>query len=574
MALDLLIRGGTIVDGSGAARYRGDVGVRGGRIVEIGRIRSAAERTVDADGLIVSPGFIDGHTHMDAQVAWDRIGSCSCWHGVTTVIMGNCGFALAPCRPADREWFARCLTAVEDIPTEAMLAGIDWTWETFPEYLATVDRLPKAINYGAYLGHSALRMYVMGKRALTEKATEDDLTRMVAAVKEAVRAGAMGFSSSRATTHVTPDDTPVASRIADWSELDRLVGALADLNAGVFQIGPDISGGEAQRRFLARLKQLAVESGRPVMFGVLSSRQGDRPNPWTYQLDYLDECAAAGARMWGQSTTRSINAIFSLKSYLPFDVLPAWRELRGLPLDEQKRRLADPAARGRLVAAEAHMKPRDNVFQGGGAATTDPRKPDYDNLFAMKGVDWNDPTVAQLAGQRGMHPVEVMIDLVLENDDQVFVQPLVNEDPEHVLGMLRHPRTLATFSDSGAHVCQEMGSSLQTHLLSYWVRARQAFTLEEAVRKLTFDNASAWDLHDRGLVRAGYAADLVVFDEARVRPAMPSVETDLPGGARRLVQKAEGIAAVVVNGRVTLEHGLAIGAVPGKRLRGPGAQSA
>jgi N-acyl-D-amino-acid deacylase len=562
-SLDLLIRGGTIVDGSGAARYRGDIGVRGGRIVEIGRIRSAAERTIDADGLIVSPGFIDGHTHMDAQVAWDRIGSCSCWHGVTTVIMGNCGFALAPCRPADREWFARCLTAVEDIPTEAMLAGIDWTWETFPEYLANVDRLPKAINYGAYLGHSALRMYVMGKRALTEKATEDDLTRMVAAVKEAVRAGAMGFSSSRATTHVTPDDTPVASRIADWSELDRLVGA--------FQIGPDISGGEAQRRFLTRLKQLGVESGRPIMFGVLSSRQGDKPNPWTYQLDYLDECAAAGARMWGQSTTRSINAIFSLKSYLPFDVLPAWRELRGLPLAEQKRRLADPAARGRLVAAEANMKPRDNVFQGGGAATTDPRKPDYDNLYAMKGVDWNDPTVAQLSGQRGKHPVEVMIDLVLENDDQVFVQPLVNEDPEHVLGMLRHPRTLATFSDSGAHVCQEMGSSLQTHLLSYWVRARQAFTLEEAVRKLTFDNASAWDLNDRGLVRAGYAADLVVFDEARVRPAMPSVESDLPSGARRLVQKAEGIAAVVVNGQVTLEQGRATGAVSGKLLRGPGA---
>ena len=570
-SLDLLIRGGTIVDGSGAARYRGDIGVRGGRIVEIGRIRSAAERTIDADGLIVSPGFIDGHTHMDAQVAWDRIGSCSCWHGVTTVIMGNCGFALAPCRPADREWFARCLTAVEDIPTEAMLAGIDWTWETFPEYLANVDRLPKAINYGAYLGHSALRMYVMGKRALTEKATEDDLTRMVAAVKEAVRAGAMGFSSSRATTHVTPNDTPVASRIADWSELDRLVGALADLNAGVFQIGPDISGGEAQRRFLTRLKQLGVESGRPIMFGVLSSRQGDKPNPWTYQLDYLDECAAAGARMWGQSTTRSINAIFSLKSYLPFDVLPAWRELRGLPLAEQKRRLADPAARGRLVAAEANMKPRDNVFQGGGAATTDPRKPDYDNLYAMKGVDWNDPTVAQLSGQRGKHPVEVMIDLVLENDDQVFVQPLVNEDPEHVLGMLRHSRTLATFSDSGAHVCQEMGSSLQTHLLSYWVRARQAFTLEEAVRKLTFDNASAWDLNDRGLVRAGYAADLVVFDEARVRPAMPSVESDLPGGARRLVQKAEGIAAVVVNGQVTLEQGRATGAVSGKLLRGPGA---
>ncbi|HUM17799.1 MAG TPA: amidohydrolase family protein [Candidatus Nitrosotalea sp.] len=568
--LDLLIRNGTIVDGSGAARYQGDVAVQQGRIVEIGRIRSGAERVIDADGLIVAPGFVDGHTHMDAQVAWDRIGSCSCWHGVTTVIMGNCGFALAPCRPEEREWFARCLTAVEDIPTEAMLAGIDWTWETFPEYLATVDRLPKAINYGAYIGHSALRMYVMGKRALSERATEDDVAGMAAAVKEAIRAGAMGFSSSRANTHVTPDNTPVASRIADWSEVDRLVGAMAELGAGIFQVGPDISGGLAQRTFLARLKRVAVESGRPVMFGTIASRQGDDPNPWTYQLDYLDECAAAGARVWGQTTTRSINAIFSLKSYLPFDVLPAWRELRRLPLAEQKQRLADPATRRRLVAEEATMKPRDNVFQGGGAATTDPRRPDYDNLYAMKDVDWNDPTVAQLAAARGQHPVDVMIDLALANDNQVFVQPLVNEQPDQVLGMLKHPRTLATFSDSGAHVCQEMGSSLQTHMLSYWVRAKQAFTLEEAVRKLTFDNAAAWDITDRGLLRAGYRADLVLFDEARVRPAMPTVESDLPGGARRLVQKAEGIAATVVNGEVTLENGKSTGRLPGALLRGPG----
>jgi len=572
MGLDLVIRNGTIVDGSGAPRYRGDVGVRQGCIVEIGRVSSAADRVIDADGLIVAPGFVDGHTHMDAQVAWDPIGSCSCWHGVTTVIMGNCGFALAPCRPEEREWFARCLTAVEDIPTEAMLAGIDWTWETFPEYLATVDRLPKAINYGAYIGHSALRMYVMGKRALHETATEEDLDRMVAAVKEAIRAGAVGFSSSRAHTHVTPDNTPVASRIADWTEIDRLVGAMGELGAGIFQVGPDISGGLAQRTFLARLKRVALESGRPVMFGTISSRQGNDPNPWTYQLEYLDECAAAGARVWGQTTTRSINAIFSLKSYLPFDVLPAWRELRRLPLVEQKRRLADPEMRRRLVAEEARMKPRDNVLQGGGAATTDPRKPDYDNLYAMKDVEWNDPTVAQLAAARGQHPVEVMIDLALANDDQVFVQPLVNEHPDQVLGMLRHPRTLATFSDSGAHVCQEMGSSLQTHMLSYWVRAKQAFTLEEAVRKLSFDNASAWGLADRGLLREGYRADLVLFDAERVKPAMPTVETDLPGGARRLVQKAEGIAATIVNGEVTLDHGQPTGRLPGALLRGPGTQ--
>ena len=218
------------------------------------------------------------------------------------------------------------------------------------------------------------------------------------------------------------------------------------------------------------------------------------------------------------------------------------------------------------------MKPRDNVFQGGGAATTDPRKPDYANLYAMKDVDWNDPTVAELAALRGQHPVEVMIDLALANDNQVFVQPLVNEHPDHVLGMLKHPLTLATFSDSGAHVCQEMGSSLQTHMLSYWVRAKQAFTLEEAVRRLTFDNASAWEIDDRGLLRAGYRADLVLFDEARVRPAMPTVETDLPGGARRLVQKAEGITAVVVNGEVTIENGEPTGRLPGVLLRGPGAR--
>ncbi len=571
MGLDLLIRNGTIVDGSGAARYRGDVGVRDGRIVEVGRVGSVAERTIDADGLIVAPGFVDGHTHMDAQVAWDPIGSCSCWHGVTTVIMGNCGFALAPCKPEEREWFARCLTAVEDIPTEAMLTGIDWTWETFPEYLANVDRLPKAINYGAYIGHSALRMYVMGKRALSEVATEDDLARMAAAVREAMRAGAMGFSSSRSTTHVTPDDTPVASRIAEWSEVDRLVGAMAEVGAGIFQVGPDISGGAAQRAFLARLKRVALESGRPVMFGTIASRQGDDPNPWTYQLEYLDECAVAGARVWGQTTTRSINAIFSLKSYLPFDVLPAWRELRRLPLAEQKARLADPATRRALVAEEARMKPRDNVFQGGGAATTDPRRPDYGNLYAMKDVEWNDPTVAELAAARGQHPVEVMIDLALANDNQVFVQPLVNERPDHVLGMLRHPRTLATFSDSGAHVCQEMGSSLQTHMLSYWVRAKQAFTLEQAVRKLSHDNAAAWGLADRGLIEAGYRADLVLFDAERVRPAMPTVEADLPGGARRLVQKAEGIAATIVNGVVTLENGQSTGRLPGVLLRGAGA---
>jgi N-acyl-D-aspartate/D-glutamate deacylase len=529
---------------------------------------AVAARTIDADGLIVSPGFIDGHTHMDAQVAWDPLGTCSCWHGVTSVIMSNCGFALAPCKPEDRDWYARCLSAVEDIPTEAMAAGLDWTWETFPEYLATVERLPKAINYGMYIGHSALRMYVMGKRALSEKATEDDMLRMAASVQEALRAGAMGFSSSRASTHVTPDDTPVASRIAEWEEIDRIIAAMAELDAGIFQVGPDIASGAAHRAFLARLREVALTYKRPIMFGVLATKQGDDPTGWAYQTRYIDDTVAAGGRMFGQGTTRSINAIFSLKSYLPFDVLPAWRKVRDLPMDEQKRQLADPEVRRELVAAEGRMKPRDNVFQGGGAATTDPRKPDYSNLFAMKGVDWDDPTVEQLARARGQHPVEVMIDLSLANENQVYVQPLVNESPDDVLGILKHDRTLATFSDSGAHVCQEMGSSLQTHLLSYWVRKRGAFTLEQAVKKLTHDNAKAWELDDRGLIREGYRADVVLFEENGIRPSLPTVEKDLPGGARRLVQKAEGIRATLVNGAVAFENGEATGAYFGHVLKG------
>jgi N-acyl-D-aspartate/D-glutamate deacylase len=568
MGLDLLIKNGTVVDGSGLPRFQADIGVKDGRIVEIGRIRAPAERVIDADGLIVAPGFIDGHTHMDAQVAWDRLGSCSCWHGVTSVVMGNCGFALAPCKPADREWYARCLTAVEDIPTEAMLAGIDWVWETFPEYLANVERLPKGINYGMYIGHSALRMYAMGRRALEEKATEDDLRRMEQAVIDAIRAGALGFSTSRATTHVTPDDTPVASRIADWEEIERLVGVMGALNSGIFQVGPDISGGEAQRACLERLRKIALDSGRPVMFGMLATKQGIDPNPWDYQTRFMDETVAAGGRMYGQATTRSINAVFSLRSYLPFDVLPGWMEIRALPLAEQKRRLADPEVRRRLIAEEAAMKPRDQVLQGGGAATTDPRKPNYDNLFPMMSVDWDDPSIGELSRRQNKHPVDVILDLALENDNRMFVQPIVNESPADVLNLLKHPRTLATFSDSGAHVCQEMGSSLQTHLLSYWVRNKQQFTLEEAVRMLTFDNASAWELSDRGLLRTGYAADLVVFDEANVKPQLPTVEQDLPGGARRLVQKADGIAATIVNGTVAVENGEATGNAAGIVLKG------
>jgi N-acyl-D-amino-acid deacylase len=566
--LDLLIRGGTVVDGSGAKRYRADVGISSGRIAAVGRVSEPPRRVIDADGLIVAPGFIDGHTHLDAQVMWDPLGTCSCYHGVTSVVMSNCGFTLAPCKPQDREWYASCLSYVEDIPAAAMAAGIDWTWETFPEYLAAVERRPKALNYAMYVGHSALRMYVMGRRALAEQATADDINAMTRLIQQALRAGAIGVSTSRTHTHLTPEGTPVASRLAGWDEIDAILAAMAEAGKGIFQVGQELLTHRANVAFLQHLRDLALRYKRTVMFGLVSTRQGDDPVSWQTQAKVIKDVNDAGGRMFGQGTTRSINAIFCLKSYLPFDVLPEWQAVRSQPLEEQTRLLRDPERRRQLVAAEIRMKPKDNKLQGGGAATTDPRKPDYGNLFALKGVDWDDPTVEEIARERGIHPVEAMIDLSLENPDQVYVQPVVNERPEDVLGMLTHDFTLATFSDSGAHQAQEMGSSLQTHFLHYWVNRRGAFTLEQAVRKMTHDNAQAFELKDRGLVREGYNADLVLFEADRVRPQLPKIENDLPGGARRLVQKAEGIRATVVNGVVTLEDGASTGEFAGQVLRG------
>ena len=566
--LDLLIRGGTVIDGSGAPRFAADVGVSGDRIAAIGRVGEPARRVIDAGGLIVAPGFIDGHTHMDAQIMWDPLGTSSCYHGVTSVVMSNCGFTLAPCKPADREWYASCLSYVEDIPAAAMAAGIDWSWESFPEYLAAVERRPKALNHAMYVGHSALRMYVMGRRALTDEASDEEIGAIVQLVQEALRAGAIGVSTSRTHTHHTPDGTPVASRLAAWKEIEQIFAAMAGLGTGIFQIGPEIVSHGANVAFLERMKRLALAYRRPIMFGLLSTRQGDDPVSWQTQAKVIKDVNEAGGRMFGQGTTRSINAIFSLKSYLPFDVLPEWKEVRALPLEEQQRLLRDPAKRRQLVAAEQKMKPKDNKLQGGGAATTDPRKPDYDSLYALKGVDWDDPTVGALSRARGSHPVETMIDLSLENPDQIYVWPVVNESREDILGMLTHDFALATFSDSGAHSAQEMGSSLQTHFLHYWVNKRGAFTLEQAIRKMTFDIARAFGLKARGLIKENYKADLVLIEADRVRPCLPKIETDLPGGARRLVQKAEGIHASIVNGEPIMQNGVSTGSFPGEVLKG------
>jgi N-acyl-D-aspartate/D-glutamate deacylase len=571
MSYDLVIKDGMVIDGSGLPRYRADVGVRHGRIAAIGRIRERAREVIDADGQVVAPGFVDGHTHMDAQIFWDPLGTCSCWHGVTTVVMGNCGFTLAPCAAADKHLVMRNLERAEDIAAEAMDAAIDWTWTTFPEFLDRVESLPKGINYAGYIGHSALRTYVMGERAFEKPAGEDDLRAMERELRDAIRAGAVGFTTSRSPSHETPDRRPVASRVAAWEEVRRLVGVMGDMNAGIFELAGEAVGRTAAdtqglREYHVRLRDLAVETGRPVTWGLFSRREA--PEVWRTYLDLLDETAAAGGRMFAQVHSRALAVVLSFRTNLPFDRLPVWKELRARPLAEQTHRLRDPELRRRLVEAARERDERR-------AIGAEPRPAAYEWIFVMDTVEGPHRSVAEVARARGVDPVEAMIDLALEKDlERFFLQPIANEDQDHALELMKHPRTVVTFSDSGAHVSQIMDASLQTHLLSHWVRAKQAFTLEQAVRMLSFVPATHWGFADRGLIREGLAADLLVFDPDTIAPEMPEVAHDLPAGARRLVQRARGLSATVVNGEIVLRDGKPTGALPGQLLRGPLARRA
>ena len=564
MSYDLVVRGGTIVDGSGLPRYRADVGVTNGTIAAVGRITESGKREVDADGLVVTPGFVDGHTHMDAQVFWDPIGSCSCYHGVTSVVMGNCGFSLAPAPASQREFVVRNLERAEDISGEAMAAGIPWSWDSYRSYLDAVDGLPKAINYAAYVGHSALRTFVMGARAFEQASSPDDLAAMQRELRDALHAGAIGMSTSRSTNHLTPDGFPVASRLAEWSEIELLVGTMGELGVGLFELANESQVAardpEARAEANGRLRRLAVDTGVPVTFGVLGAAD---PQIWRDQLDLLDQTAAEGGRMFAQTHCRGISVLLSFKTRLPFDKLPEWAELRALPLDAQAELLRRPEVRERLVRSA-------NEGDFGRAVGAEARKPRYDRIHVLERAHGRNPTLAELAESSGRDPVEIMIDLGLESKFEVFFQQFpVKPDQVAIEAMIKHPRTAMTFSDSGAHVSQIMDSSIQTDLLAQWVRDREVFTLEEAVRMITFVPATLWGMADRGLIREGMAGDLNVIDPDTIAPQLPELVADLPAGARRLVQKAQGIRTTIVAGQPVLNDGVPTGELPGRLLRGP-----
>jgi N-acyl-D-amino-acid deacylase len=561
---DLVIRNGTVVDGTGLPKYRADVGLNGDRIAAIGRIGERGKEEIDATGHVVTPGFIDGHTHMDAQVFWDPLGSCSCWHGVTTVVMGNCGFTLAPGTAEQRDLIVSNIARAEDISTDAMAVAIRWDWTSFRDYMAIVDKLPKTINYAANIGHSALRTHVMGSRAFEQHASSDDLGAMEHELLDALDAGAIGFTSSRSTAHKLPepDNRPVASYHASWEEMSHLVRVMGTTGRGIFEYARERESRspDPQVRKAAndRLLDLAVKSGVPITFGLPAGSPGTQD-----ALNLLDTAAEAGGRMFGQTHTRGISHVLSFKGRLQFDDFPEWAEVRALPFEEQRKAFSNPESRRRLVEATK----RGTYRTGGG----EPRKPQYDNMYVVHSAVSRNPTVAQLAAQRNVDPVEVMMDLAVEsNFNQLFMQfdvATVPKSEAEALATLRHPRTVMTFSDSGAHVSLIMDSSIHTHLLAYWVRERRALSLEEGVRMITLAPAMAWGFTDRGLLRQGCIADLNVFDPATIAPEIPTIENDLPTGARRLKQKSAGILATIIGGKVAFKNGEHTGALGGKLLR-------
>jgi N-acyl-D-amino-acid deacylase len=554
--VDLVVRNGTIVDGTGAPGYVGDVAVAGDRIVAVGEVDVEGREEIDASELVIAPGFVDAHSHMDAQVFWDDLGMPVCWHGVTSVVMGNCGFTLAPVRNEAHELVVRCLERAEDIPASAMAEGLPWSWQSYAEYLDAVDAATKGVNYAGQIGHSALRTFAMGERAFEEDASADDMDAMARELRSALAAGAVGFSTSRSGGHATSDGRPVASRRATWDEIVALVDIVGAESNAIFQLAQERHvNPERQADWLDRFQRLALESGAPILFGLFASTLPQIP------FDFLDDTVAKGGTMNVLTHSRYIISAQSFRSHLAYDKLPEWQEVRHRPEAEQKALLRDPDVRARLVHAAHHG-------DYGEAFGPEARKPEYDQLRVLLSPYPPYPTVAEEAARRGVDPVEAVIDIALEHDfDVVFAQDLVPQDDEQLVRMMRHPHTAMGFSDSGAHVGQIFDASIFTHLLGYWVRQRQAFPLEEAVQMITSRPADIWRLKDRGRLAPGGFADITVFDPDTVGPLMPTLVDDVPGDNQRFEQRAAGIAATIVNGTVLTRDGDATESRPGRLLR-------
>ncbi|MCV7402366.1 amidohydrolase family protein [Mycobacterium fragae] len=567
MTYDLIIRNGTIVDGLGGEPYVGDVAVRDGVIAGVGAVNgAAAKREIDARGLLVTPGFVDLHTHYDGQAIWSERLTPSSAHGVTTVVMGNCGVGFAPCRQEDHDVLVDVMAGVEDIPGVVMTDGLPWTWETFPEYMDALEAGKRDIDVAAYLPHSPLRVYVMGQRgADREPATAEDLAKMRALAKEAVEIGALGFASSRLTIHKTESGSPIPSYDAAGEEIEQIARGVVDAGGGLLQFVPDIPAGGYQP-VLQTVFDVAEEVGLPVTFTLVVANSGDPT--WPEAITMIEKANAAGGDVTAQLLPRPIGLIIGLElTGNPFVLYPSYREIAHLPLAERVAEMRKPEVRARILA--------DKPGKG------------HPILYVAQAWDWIFPlgdnpryepdpstSIAARARARGVSPMEEAYDRLLDDEGHamllVATSNLENNSLDTVGELLHRDDVVLGLGDGGAHYGMICDASYPTFLLAHWARDRASgrFTVPEAVRELTSVPARVAGLGDRGRIAAGYKADLNVIDHAALRLHKPVITHDLPAGGRRLDQTAEGYVATIVSGEVIAENGVPTDARPGRLVRG------
>jgi N-acyl-D-amino-acid deacylase len=556
MAYDLLVKNGMIVDGTGFPRYRADVGISGGAIAKIGRLAgAAAARTIDADGLFVAPGVIDLHTHYDAQPFWDRLCTSSVWHGVTTVLTGNCGLTLAPLRPEHREAMLATFCCVEDLPFRSLAGVLPWTWQTFDEFLGAID-IGLGVNVMPLVGHNPLRLSAMDRAAWERAATEDEVTIMQDLLRAAMEAGAWGWSTTNSPTHAGPKGEPVPSRLADDAERVALGRTMAEFNRGIIEILPPsiTQPDEADRRHLL---DVAQSSGRPVFFLVFDAAV----------RGWMESVAGEGAQLQALLRAIPFNPRFTLRKTTFFSNLDVWDAVMARPLEDRKAALVDPVRRAELREAAMQRQRRRPGVPGRFVpwASIVVKKVALERNRALEGR-----RLTELAEAQGTHVADAMLDLALDEalDTEFQLQSRPPEADVALAEFVRSGHALPSQSDAGAHLNTNFCTAGEsTWVLAEWVRERRLLSLEDAVRRFTFQPARLMGLRDRGLVREGLAADLMVFDLARLGVREDEVVRDGPGGSPRRVQGAEGVHHVIVGGQVVLDQGRHTGAFPGRVLR-------
>lgn len=566
---DLIIRNGTIVDGTGAAAFKGDVAIDNGVISAVGQIAAQGREEIDASGLIVTPGFVDIHTHYDGQATWDAELAPSSWHGVTTVVMGNCGVGFAPARPDKHDWLINLMEGVEDIPGSALAEGLSWGWETFPEYLDVLEKMPRTVDVGTHVPHGAVRAYVMGERgARNEAATPDDIAAMAQIVEDGLKAGALGFSTSRTVLHRAKDGEVVPGTYAGRDELVGIGEAIRRAGHGVFETASDLAPDAKEFEWMEAVSR---EASIKVSFGMLQAAGDD----WRHHMSRVEAANDRGARITAQIALRGTGLLLNWRGTAhPFLARASWYEIAHKPWSEQWAALNDPAFKAKLLADPA-IAPglpvnalSKKLFEGWHTQYAIGDDPDYEPA--------PDDSIAARAAREGRDPAELAYEIMMEDEGRGFIYlPILNFADghlDHVGELLNHPATVVSLSDGGAHCGTICDAASTTFMLTHWVRDRARgarIPLEQAIHRQTAHTAAAYGLNDRGALKPGLIGDVNLIDLERLHLEKPYLAFDLPAGGKRLLQKARGYVATIKSGKVTFRDGVATGERPGVLIRGP-----